>query len=87
MHVENIIRQKKLIRLSQFQQRIQLSVCKCEASNEKFLSSDTPKAYVKKDYLRVVTAHCPNVYATPPFLEGYVLQSYNCGCERHDPID
>ena len=55
MHSENIIRQKKFIHLSQLQQLIQLSVFKCEASIEKFLSPDTPKAYVKKDYLWIVT--------------------------------
>ena len=32
--------------------------------------SRCPKAYVKKDYLRIVTIHRPNVYFTPLFYKG-----------------
>jgi len=51
---------EEFIHLSQLQQLILLSVFKCEGSNEKFLSPDAPKAYVKKDYLSVDSHHTPS---------------------------
>ena len=72
MHSENIIRQKKFIHLSQLQQLIYLSVFKCEASNEKFLSPGAPKAYVKKD-----CHHTPSKrFRYTPFFTRYLVSLF-----------